>query len=371
MPVDNFEFDFCKNVFARLKTLEKSFLQDHSCGMLKPISHRKRTLRDVAKAAGVSLSTASNALNGVGRVNAETSERINRIAQEIGFRPNALARSLQSKRSSTIGMLTNDTYGRLTLPMGAGVSEVLVDQGVSVFLCATNNNPRLAQLHLQALLDKQVDGIIFTATRLDLEQPRELLALPIPVIYAFAEGPPGSVSFVPDDEHGARLAMERLRKSGCSRILHITGPKDYLAARLRAAAFCNFAEACREPMFGDWSEEWGHEAIARLVSDGDQLPDGIFCGNDEIARGVIDALRDRGILVPRDISVVGFDNWEVISRQTRPPLTTVDMELMELGRQAGLAMLSITRGEAIEPGTRRLPCRLVERLSTANKANEY
>jgi LacI family transcriptional regulator len=101
------------------------------------------------------------------------------------------------------------------------------------------------------------------------------------------------------------------------------------------------------------------------------LPDGIFCGNDEIARGVIDALRDRGILVPRDISVVGFDNWEVISRQTRPPLTTVDMELMELGRQAGLAMLSITRGEAIEPGTRRLPCRLVERLSTANKANEY
>jgi LacI family transcriptional regulator len=332
--------------------------------MLKPLSHRKRTLRDIAKAAGVSLSTASNALNGVGRVSAETRERINRIAQEVGFRPNALARSLQSKRSSTIGILTNDTYGRLTLPMGAGVSEVMVDQGVSVFLCATNNNPRLTQLHLQALLDKQVDGIIFTATRLDLEQPSELQALPIPVIYAFAEGPLGSISFVPDDVHGARLAMEHLNKVRCSHILHITGPEDYLAARRRAAAYGDFSQAYREPMFGEWSEEWGHAAITRLISEGKHLPDGIFCGSDEIARGVIDALRDRGIFVPRDISVVGFDNWEVISRQTRPPLTTVDMELVELGRQAALAMLGVIKGEVVETGISRLPCRLIERVST-------
>lgn len=332
--------------------------------MLKPIFHRKRTLRDVARVAGVSLSTASNALNGVGRVNAETSERVNRIAQEIGFRPNALARSLLSKRSSTIGMLTNDTYGRLTLPMGAGVSEVLVDQGVSVFLCATNNDPRLAQLHLQALLDKQVDGIIFTATRLDLEQPPEMMALPIPVIYAFAEGPPDSISFVPDDAQGAALAVDHLVEVGCSRVLHVTGPRDYLAARLRADAYRERCDARWDVMFGDWSEEWGHEAIDRVFSQGGIRPDGIFCGNDEIARGVIDALRDRGMRVPHDISVVGFDNWEVISRQTRPPLTTVDMQLMELGRQAGSAMLRITRGEVIEPRIDRLACRLIERQST-------
>lgn len=161
--------------------------------------------------------------------------------------------------------------------------------------------------------------------------------------------------------------MEHLKKTGCSRILHITGPDEYLAARLRATAYGDFAEAYREPMFGEWSEEWGHEAIARLASEGGQLPDGIFCGNDEIARGVIDALRDRGVFVPRDISVVGFDNWEVISRQTRPPLTTVDMELMEIGRQAGLAMLGITNGEVVKPGTSRLPCRLIERLTTSQR----
>ncbi|MFB9948620.1 LacI family DNA-binding transcriptional regulator [Rhizobium puerariae] len=332
---------------------------------MKQIFHRRRTLRDVAKAAGVSLSTASNALNGVGRVNMETRDRVCQIAQEIGFRPNALARSLISKRSLTIGMLTNDTYGRLTLPMGAGVSEVLVDHGVSVFLCATNNDERLARLHLQALLDKQVDGIIFTATRRDVKPPPELLSLPIPVVYAFAEGPPQNVSFVPDDAHGARLAVEHLKQIGRSRILHITGPTDYLAVRIRAEGYRQSCDDPWEVMVGDWSEEWGYEAIEAVFSgNAHPRPDAIFCGNDEIARGVIDALRDRNISVPGDISVVGFDNWEVIARQTRPPLTTIDMELKELGRRAGLAMLHLSRGETVTPGIVRLPCRLVLRQSS-------
>lgn len=331
---------------------------------MKPIFHRKRTLRDVAKAAGVSLSTASNALNDVGRVNAETREKVNRIALEIGFRPNALAQSLLRKRSLTIGMLTNDTYGRLTLPMGAGVSEALVDHGVSVFLCATNNDERLAGVHLHALLDKQVDGIIFTAVRLDVQPPPELFTLPIPVVYVFAEGPPQNVSFVPDDAQGARLAIDHLKSIGRSRILHITGPNDYLAARVRAGAYTEICGDGWEPMFGEWSEEWGHEAINSVFSQGRMHPDGIFCGSDEIARGVIDALRDRNISVPGDISVVGFDNWEVIARQTRPPLTTIDMELKELGRRAGLAMLQLSRGEEVEPGIVRLPCSLIVRQSS-------
>lgn len=332
---------------------------------MKPILHRRVTLRDVAKAADISLSTASNALNGVGRVNAETRERVNRIALEIGFRPNALARSLLSRRSFTVGMLTNDTYGRLTLPMGAGVSEVLVDHGMSLFLCATNNDPRLAQLHLQALLEKQVDGIIFTATRLDLAAPVELSDLPIPVVYVFAEGPPGSISFVPDDAHGARLAVGHLLKAGREHIIHITGPKDYLAARIRAQAYEEAFTGPSETYFGDWTEEWGYEAVERVFTRDGKRPDAIFCGSDEIARGAIDALRDLDISVPDAVAVVGFDNWEVVARQTRPSLTTVDMELKELGHQAGLAILSLTKGEAVETGVKRLPCRLVIRNSCA------
>jgi LacI family transcriptional regulator len=324
---------------------------------------RRRTIHDVAKAAGVSISTASNALNGTGRTNAETRDRVRQVAEEIGFRPNALARGLLQKRSHAIGMLTNDTYGRLTLPMAAGVSEVLVDHGVSVFLCATNNDPRLARLHLNALLDRQVDGIIFTATRLDLQPPVELAHLPIPVVYVFAEGPSDSVAFVPDDAQGARLAVNQLIKLGRSRILHITGPEDYQAARTRAESYRECIGDNAEVMFGEWSEEWGREAVVTVFGQEGAKPDGIFCGSDEIARGVIDALRDINISVPGDVAVVGFDNWEVVAKQTRPPLTTIDMELKELGHRAGLAILALSKGDAIAPGVTKLPCSLIVRGS--------
>jgi len=323
---------------------------------------KRRTIRDVAKAAGVSISTASNALNGIGRTNAETREKVKRIADELGFRPNALARGLLTKRSHAIGMLTNDTYGRLTLPMAAGVSEILVDHGVSLFLCATNNDPRLAKLHLDALLDRQVDGIIFSATRIDLEPPPELLKLGIPVIYAFSQGPADSVSFHPDDAQGARLAVQHLQALGRSRILHITGEQNYLAARIRAEAYRE-ASGAFDVMFGEWSEEWGHTAIDAVYSQTGKKPDAIFCGSDEIARGVIGALRDRGISIPDEVAVVGFDNWEVISKQTRPPLTTLDMALKDIGRRAGLAILGLSRREKLEPGIVRHPCSLVRRAS--------
>jgi LacI family transcriptional regulator len=321
------------------------------------------TIHEVARAAGISISTASKALNDTGRMAEDTRERVKRIAAEIGYRPNALARGLLSKRSFTIGLLTNDTYGRFTLPVMAGISEALVDHGVSVFLCAIEDDPALGQVHVEAMLDKQVDGIIATGKRLDRRLPIDLSDLHVPVVYAFTEGEPNSVTFRSDDEQGARLAVEWLRKLGRRRIAHITGPEDFFSVRERAAAYRAIVGQDAEVMYGVWSESWGHEAIARIWGCGAESPDGIFCGNDQIARGVIDALRERGIKVPQDVSVVGFDNWEIVAAQTRPPLTTVDMELKELGRQAGVTVLALAEGRTVEPGIRKLPCRLVVRQS--------
>lgn len=327
------------------------------------VPNQRRTIRDVAAVAGVSISTASNALNDTGRINAKTRERVRLVAKEIGFRPSAVARSLLSRRSHSIGILTNDTYGRLTLPLAAGVSEVLLDHGVSAFLCPTSNDPRLAQLYLEALLDKQVDGLIFTGTRLDLQPPEILADLPIPVVHAFSEGPPDRVSFVPDDEQGARLAVEHFQSRGYRRIVHVTGQSNYLAARRRADGFRSLVGSDAEVLFGDWTEEWGHEAVGLLFARPGPRAQAIFCGSDEIARGVIDALRDRGVDVPANMAVIGFDNWEVVARQTRPPLTTIDMELNILGRKAGEAILALTRGDHVRPGVLRLPCSLVSRAS--------
>lgn len=326
------------------------------------------TLNDVAAAAGVSIATASKALNDTGRMSAETRGRVRRVALEMGFRPNALAKSLTSKRSFTVGLLSNDTYGRFTLPVMAGISEGLIDHGVSVFLCTVEDNPDLAKIHMDAMLDKQVDGIIATGKRIDKPLPVDLSKLSVPVVYALTAGPADAVTLLPDDRQGADQAVQHLVALGRRRIVHITGPEGFWVVQERAGAFASALERAGLPvndaaiLKGDWSERWGHEAVEILWSN-DARPDGIFCGNDQIARGVIDALRDRGVAIPEQVSVVGFDNWEIVAKETRPPLTTVDMNLKELGRQAGQALLRLVNGEAVEQGPWKLPCTLVVRGS--------
>lgn len=333
------------------------------------------TLREVASVAGVSVATASKALNGQGRMTAQTRERIRETAQRLGFRPNSLAQSLLRKRSFTVGLLTNDTYGRFSLPLMAGVSDALVDAGVSVFLCNVEDDQRLGQLHVEAMLDKRVDGIIATGKRIDRHLPVDLANLRVPVIYAFTQPDPGAIGFVSDDAGGARLAVEHFCALGRRRIAHVSGPASFAVVHERARAYREvLAEQglpVAEPLLGAWSEAWGHEAVARLFGDKagqafnnrDAAPDAVFCGNDQIARGVIDALRERGINVPGDVGVIGFDNWEIVAEATRPPLTSVDMNLSALGREAGLALLLLVGGQPAAPGIRKLPCRLVVRQS--------
>jgi LacI family transcriptional regulator len=318
---------------------------------------------DVAAAAGVSVATASKALNGTGRVAAETRERIRQVAEELGFRPNAMARGLLNKRSFTIGLLTNDTYGRLKLPLMAGVSEALVDEGVSVFLCTIEDDPALGRVHVEAMLDKQVDGIIASGKRIDRALPVDLSGLPVPVVYAFTQGPADAVTFVSDDEQGARDAVAWLQKLGRKRIVHITGPQSFAVVHTRARAFQSLAGDGAEVLHGSWSEAWGHKAIEHLWSRGGERPDALFCGNDQIARGAVDALRERGVSVPDDVAIVGFDNWEIVAAATRPPLTTVDMNLKDLGREAGKTVLALAEGKTVVPGIQKRACQLVVRES--------
>jgi len=329
----------------------------------------RATIRDVAAEAGVSIATVSKALNGRGRMTAETRERVLGAAKALNLRPNALARGLHTKRSFTVGLLTDDVYGRFALPVMQGVTEGLIDHGVSVFLCALEENPVLAQSHLDALIEKQVDGIVVAGRRVDRILPVDFGGLTVPVVHVMSEGGADRVSFLPDEEQGARAAVAHLAGLGRRRIAHVTGPERFRVARERAEGWqAALAEAGLRPhgpgaMYGRWSEAWGHEAVAALWA-GPEAPDAVFCGNDQIARGVTDALRERGVRVPGDVAVVGFDNWEIVAGETRPPLSSVDMNLRELGRQAGLALLQQINGAEVVPGVRRLPCTLKVRASS-------
>lgn len=320
-------------------------------------------LSDVAAQAGVSVATASKALNGTGRMTHETRARIKRVAAELGFRPNAMAQALTRQRSMTVGLLSNDSYGRFAMPVMSGVSEALMDEGITVFMSNIEDDPDAGQAHLEALLDKQVDGIIVSGKRIDTRLPIDFSGVSIPVVYVFTDAPEGSVTLVSDDRQGGRDAVSHLVAQGRKRLVHITGPESFFSARERAAAFTDVMGAQAKVLHGAWSELWGHEAIDQIWADGGARPDGIFCGSDQIARGVVDALRERGVAVPQDVSVVGFDNWEIVAAATRPPLSTIDMNLKELGREAGRLVLAMSEGEEIEPGIRRVPCRLVVRTS--------
>jgi LacI family transcriptional regulator len=326
------------------------------------------TITDVARLAGVSPGTASKALNGRGGIRPETAERVRHAAERLGYQPNALARGLLTGRSFTVGLITTDSFGRFSIPVMLGAEDALGPGRISVFLCDSRDDRIREQHYLRTLLERRVDGIIVTGRRQD---PREPVGrnLPVPVVYAMTHSTdPGDLSLIPDDEEGGALAVRHLLSTGRTRIGHVTGPLRFAAARLRARgaekalAAAGLELAGGTVLYGEWSEEWGRQATDVLLRSAPEL-DAIFCGNDQIARGVADAVREAGRRVPEDIALVGFDNWEVMAAACRPPLTTVDMNLRELGRVAGEKLLDAIDGRP-STGLQLLPCSLVLRESS-------
>ena len=325
------------------------------------------TIRDVARESGVSVSTVSKALNGNGQLRPETRTQVRSIAERLGFRPSDIAQSLLRKRTFTVGLVSTDSYGRFSIPVLEGIESALEAEQISVFLCNADE-PARERRHVESLLAKRVDGIIVTGRRTDLRQPLDLGAASIPVVYAFAQvASRAALCLLPDDQGGARRATEHLISLGRRRIAHVTGPNEFEAVRGRRkgfhAALGSAGLSCptSRVLIGTWSEAFGREA-ARQLAGLRPAVDAIFCGSDQIARGLIDGLREQGVDVPGDVAVVGFDNWDVIAAATRPPITTIDMNLRKLGQQAGARLLAMVDGPP-ESGIERLPCSLVVRQS--------
>lgn len=330
---------------------------------------RRATINDVASLAGVSIATASKALNGRQDVRASTRERVLAAAEELAFQPNALARGLLSGQTRTVGLLTSDSVGRFGIPVLLGAEDAFGAGEMAVLLCDARGDAIREQHHLRALLSRRVDGLIVVGESTD-PRPSVSRNLHVPVVYAYGPSDdPADVSFVPDDVGGAAMAVHHLLAMGRGKIAHITGPATYKAAQDRAAGLRQaLAEAgvsqAGETLFGVWSQRWGRHAAEMLLMAQPDV-DAVFCGSDQIAAGFVEAARERGRRVPDDIAVVGYDNWEVLSTETRPALTTVDMNLELLGRTAAQHLFAAIGGKAT-PGVHRMPCHLVIRDSTAS-----
>ena len=325
-------------------------------------------IADVAAAAGVSIGTVSKAVNGRGQLRAETRERVLATAAKLGFQPNTLARGLLSGRTFTVGMVTTDNFGRFSMPVLLGVEDVLAAGQMSVFLCDSRGDAIREEHYLRTMVSRRVDGIIVAGRRTEPRSPVRLDAR-VPVIYAMSPSTdPADRSVVVDDADGARLAVEHLIATGRTRIGHISGPQRHYSARVRADSTAQVLDEAGLSLaggrihYGEWTEEWGRQAGHILLRSEPDL-DALFCANDQIARGAADILREAGRRVPEDVALVGYDNWDVMVSASRPPLTSVDMNLEELGRAAGAELLAAIDGRP-STGIRSIPCRLVIREST-------
>jgi len=326
------------------------------------------TLADVARRAGVSVATASKALNARAQVAAATRQRVLLAASELSFHPHPLAHGLTSDRGRTIGLLTDDLDGRFCIPILLGAEKALGNEPASVLLCDARGDAGRRRHYVDTLLARRIDGFIVLGDRNDVRTSltREI---PVPVVYVYGESDdPHDVSLLADDAGGARLAAEHLIALGRRRIAHVTGPHGHRAARDRVTGLSaaldehGLALAGGEPRYGEWSQRWGRHA-AEVLFAAEPGIDAVFCGNDQIGTGVAQTLCDLGRRVPHDVAVIGYENWPELAADCRPPLTTVDLNLEHLGATAVMHLFAAL-DKRPSHGVLRQPCRLIVREST-------
>lgn len=332
------------------------------------------TLKDVAREAGVHVSTASRALSSDTRsvVNVETARRVAEVAERLGYRPHPLARGLRTNRTHTIGMIVPDLMNPLFSPIYAGAEERLSESGYSLVIASDDDDEIKAKDVVAGFLERRVDGLILATAHLGEGIPSDAEAGSAPIVLVnramAAERFP---TIVGDDCLGIGLAVQHLAELGHTAIAHIAGPQDLSTGVNRRQAFEHALEQegieGRPEMIveaGAFRTAEGREACRRLFDSGAEVT-AIVAGNDLIALGCYDAIDEQGMSVPDDVSVTGYNDMMFIDR-VMPPLTSVAVPYRDMGAEAAAEMLRAIDGEGERAATTIfLPPSLVVRGSTA------
>jgi len=346
------------------------------------MSSKNIGIKDVAVAAGVSVTTVSHVLNEVSyaRISSETRDKVRNAAEELGYGPNRLAQALRTQRTGMLGLVSEEIAttphaGRIIL----GADEAAKARGYNLMIINTPGSASLEsrQADVQALLERRVDGILYaTMYHRNVELPRNLENVPSVLVDSVAIG--GNITaVVPDEDGGARAAVGALLDAGHTRIGFINNTDDVPATRQRLQAFrAMLTEAGLDgdtaPVESEVSEvHGGYAAAKRILSREDRadVPTALFCYNDRMAMGAYRAAAELGLSIPKDLSVVGFDDQELIAANLYPGLTTVALPHYEMGAWATDHLIDAIEGKedlslmALHPTV--LGCPLVRRDSVA------
>lgn len=331
---------------------------------------RAPVMSDVARLAGVSHQTVSRVLNDHTSVRAETRSRVLEAIAELGYRPNRIARALATRGFRSVGVVTDDTVAHGPSSTLLGIERAARDRGWGLTVAAPRTASRSAMLDaIEAVLDQGPGGLLIIAPydRVAEALPTRLEGVPV----VWVAGPDSGTALPTvrvDQAAGGRMATEHLLALGHRTVVHVAGPPDWDEARARRSGWVGALAAARLPapptLQGDWSPGSGYR-IGRHLAERDDVT-AVFAANDEMAMGVLRAMSEAGRSVPRDVSVVGFDDLPVVG-YTIPPLTTIRQDFDELGRRAVARLaLMVDHPDDDRPGEGPLRPELIVRQSTAS-----
>lgn len=329
------------------------------------MSEGPATIRDVARAVGLSVATVSRALNGASNVLPETKQRVLEAAQALRFTPSSVARSLSTRKHDCIGLLLPDLHGEYFSELIRGIDQAARARGLSLLVSSSHDDADEAAAALRAM-NGRVDGLLLMSPHADTEFLRSHLPARLAtVLLNTAASLPGLPRLGIDNFGGARAMTAHLsaQRPG-ARIAFIAGPSGNHEAQERLRGYRAALPSGLEPwvLEGDFSEDSGH-AAARQLLRGRERPAAVFAANDMMAIGCLRALREAGMNVPDDIALAGFDDIP-ISRYVTPALSTVRVPIAQLGVAAFNALLRrLEDPEAAPEVPQVLPLELVLRHS--------
>jgi LacI family transcriptional regulator len=316
---------------------------------VKHTRQKKPTVYDIARVAGVSASTVSRILTGSARVAEGKRIAVERAIKELDFRPNLMAQSLKSGQSMTFGILTQHLDSRFSNEMLRGVEQTLEGTGYVPLVVSGHWNPQQELERLQLLIARRVDGIIILTGHVSQQSLIEL-SLQVPIVAAGHDINTERVrSFNVNNRLGGYMATQHLLELGHRKIAHIVGKSDQRDAieRLhgyRQALHIRGIEYNEDlVVWGDFSEEGGRLAVKELVANSHGFS-AVFCANDQTAYGAILGLKESGLNVPDDVSVIGFDDLP-LSTYYNPPLTTIKQPIYETGIKLAQTLLGLVNGD--------------------------
>ncbi len=335
------------------------------------------TIKDIAKALGISPSTVSRALKDHPDISPKTRKAVKDLAEKLHYEPNAIALSLRSKSSKTIGVIVPQFVHFFFSSVISGIEEVAYESDYTVIICQSNEDYEKEKNIIHTLMSKRVDGVLASVskTTTNFDHFVELIKSKIPVVfYDRVLNIPQTDRVIVDDFAGAYKAVEHLIKMGCKRIAHLATSQDLLIGRNRKAGYLQALkdhdiEVNEEVILRCDTDKHAQKCIPYLLTLQNRI-DGIFAVNDLTAITAMSIIKRSGYKIPEDIAIVGFSN-SMYSSMTDPPLTSVEQQGFEMGKRASKLLFDrIDSDEVIEARAEQIKTDLIVRGSSLREPSK-